>query len=320
MNKHILIDRLTAATGALLAGKHRYFSRSIDSPTLLETAAGLRIEPPELAAPGRRELVVSTPVGDADPAYEVVQWAGEGKPALIFHHGNNERPYDYRRTAKNTFRGLFPNAGALPGVTLINLRAPFHNGTLGQYMRTIGSLQAFVTMIAVSTALVEALVTDLRRRGSPHVAVSGISLGGWVANLHRAVFDSASCYVPIFAGAALSGVFLDSEYSRLTAPEALGQAQTLCRVLDFEERFRRVPDRNVFPLLARHDQFVRFDRQSLSYDGHPVEAIEAGHVTGSLSHAELRRHLDCHIGGRIDGECGCPGGTGATAGPRGGNL
>lgn len=182
-------------------------------------------------------------------------------------------------------------------MTLIDLRARFHNGTHGQYMRTIGSLQAFVSMIAVSTAPVEALVGELRRRGSPHVAVSGISLRGWVANLHRAVFDSASCYVPIFAGPALSGVFLD-----------------------FEERFRRVPDRNVFPLLARHDQFVRFDRQSLSYDGHPVEAIEAGHVTGSLSHAELRRHLDCHIGGRINGECGCPGGTGATAGPRGGNL
>ena len=301
MNKHILVDRLTASVGALLAGKHRYFCRSLDSPSLLESASALRIPAVETGAAGRRELAVPTPAGNADPAFEIVHWAGDGAPALIFHHGNNERPYDYRTTAKNTFRGLFLNEGPLPEATLINLRAPFHDSTLGQYMRTIGNLEAFVAMIAVSAALVEALVAALRRGGCPHVAVSGISLGGWVANLHRAVFNTAARYVPVFAGAALAELFLDSAYSRLTAPKALEQPETLRRVLDFEERFRQVPDRNVFPLLARHDQFVRHDRQSLSYDGHPVEVLEAGHVTGALSYAELRRHLERHTLAPISG-------------------
>ena len=65
-------------------------------------------------------------------------------------------------------------------------------------------------LLSVSVKLIEALVQYLKSEGNGKIMVLGISLGGWVTNLHRSFYNSADIYVPIFAGAALGEVFVTS--------------------------------------------------------------------------------------------------------------
>ena len=61
--------------------------------------------------------------------------------------------------------------------------------------------------------------------------------------------------------------------------------------LNFEEEFIGVKEHNVFPLLARFDQVVRYERQKFAYEGYKVYSINRGHFTGALDIAALRRHI-----------------------------
>ncbi len=126
---------------------------------------------------------------------------------------------------------------------------------------------------------------------APATTVAGISLGGWITNLHHAYFNTADVYRPIFAGAAPDALFLESSYGRLTSGSACTRPERIRDVLNFEEAFsKRGPD-NVYALLARYDQYVQLERQKTVYDPGHLTIMEAGHVTGSSRNAELRKFL-----------------------------
>lgn len=61
--------------------------------------------------------------------------------------------------------------------------------------------------------------------------------------------------------------------------------------LDFQEEYAAVDHSNVYPVLARHDQIVLFDRQKGCYGERPILTLEKGHITGAVSHKEMQRHL-----------------------------
>jgi len=52
MNKHIFFDNLTASVGALIAGKKKFFAKSIQSPTLEEQVDGANITIPLISGEG----------------------------------------------------------------------------------------------------------------------------------------------------------------------------------------------------------------------------------------------------------------------------
>ena len=59
--------------------------------------------PLEINAEGTFEVRAVTPAGILDPAFKVEKWLGTGHPTIIYHHGNNERPFDYGKAAKTPF-------------------------------------------------------------------------------------------------------------------------------------------------------------------------------------------------------------------------
>lgn len=125
--------------------------------------------------------------------------------------------------------------------------------------------------------------------------MAGTSLGGFVANRHCLHYNSADVYVPLLAGAALGDVFIDSVYSKGLSRVAKANAETVKALLNFDRDFATAPRDNVFPLLARYDQIVLYDRQRRCYGNRPVATLNRGHVTGALAHAELRRHVLQHL-------------------------
>ena len=152
-------------------------------------------------------------------------------------------------------------------------------------------LSNFVAMLSVSVKLSEQLISYSRERGISCVVISGISLGGWVTNLHHTYFNSADYYKPLLAGAGLAEALLDSIWEKLTAPLAKENPDQLRKILNFDDDFAKVDNSNVFPLLGRYDRIVKFERQKQCYDERLMTVLEKGHMTGSLTFEKLRRHI-----------------------------
>lgn len=288
MNHHELLDIATIRLGAVLAREATFFARSVDAPKLVDVASAADTAVDDVTSAGRMDVAVETPVGEFTASYMPWQWLGPNYPTLVFHHGSNERPFDFGRLASNSFRRLF--VGQDIPANLIVVRAPFHDGSNRDYLRAMGDLENFVGMLAAATGLTEALVSQIEALGSVPV-VSGISLGGWVTNLHRTCFGSAARYVPLFAGAALGEMFVSSSYRHLTAETALARPDHLRTVLDFEDWFRDVADDDCRPLLGRYDRIIELNTQRPGYGALPMAILEKGHVTGSLASDVLRDHV-----------------------------
>lgn len=237
MNKHIILDNLTASIGAMVAGKKKFFSKSIESDPFEENIGAIKLLMPTIDREGVFEVPAKTKVGMIDPAFCIAKWKGKDYPTVIYHHGNNERPFEFKKTAKNTFYNIFLNSTNGFGANLIVVRAPFHNCKLGVYQEKMTELQNFVAMISASARLNEALISRLRDESNATIITSGISLGGWVTNLHRAIFNTSTAYAPLMAGTYLGELFLKSKYRKMASDIALNNPEKIGRALNFDDVF-----------------------------------------------------------------------------------
>jgi hypothetical protein len=291
MNKHILVDRLSVYIASLMTGKRKFFSKNLQAHSFEEHLHRIDLRVPELIQEGEFELKVSTFSGELDPAIKVVQWLGYDYPIIIYHHGNNERPFDFSDNAKNTFFQIFMRWPRRIPANLILVRAPFHNGKLRHYQDKMTELNNFMAMLAVSVRVIEGIVKQFRRRSQKAVLITGISLGGWVTNLHRAYFNTAQAYIPIMAGAKLGEVFVSSPYRKLSGKNVLKNPERVREKLNFFNTFRKVTSSNLFPLLARHDQYIEYYIQKPAYNGFPLRTIDTGHITGVMQPYLSREHI-----------------------------
>lgn len=291
MNKHIFWDDFTITIAKLFIGKNKFFSESIESPSLKEHIDTIELDVPEINGIGIYEVKARTLAGELDPAFKIVRWKGDEYPLIIFHHGSNERPFQSGRFAKNAFNRIFLHAKHAPGVNLIALRAPFHNGSTLHYQRSVTKLSNFAAMLSASAKVAEYLIRYFKQRVNGTVALAGISLGGWVTNLHRAYFNTADVYIPIMAGADVGDVFIRSVYGGLADRRVREQPDYVNKTLNFTDEFERVRDDNVYPLLARYDQYIRYDVQKSCFGSRDIAVIENGHITGALNSDALREHI-----------------------------
>ena len=294
MNRHELIDVATIRLSGVLLGEAKFFARSVDALPLVDVTTETTPPVDEVGDPstaGRCDVVVETPLGEFETAYLPWQWLGPEYPTLVYHHGSGERPFDVGRFSTNSFRRLFLGQEEDLPVNLIAVRAPFHDGSSREYARAMGDLNNFVGMLAASTGLLDALTERIADRTDGPVVLSGISLGGWAVNLHRACFESADRYVPLFAGAALGEMFVSSVYRYMTADAARRRPSRLRRLLDFDDAFRAVEADDCAPLLGRYDRIIEYDCQRPSYTGMSLAVLNRGHVTGALAAATLREHV-----------------------------
>jgi len=291
MNKHILLDNITASIGALISGKKKFFTRNLQSPTFEEQVAAIKLKLPQISGEGIYEVTTDSLVGKIDCAFRIAQWKGIDSPTIIYHHGNNERPFNFKKSAKNTFYNIFINTTNRVDANLIVVRAPFHNCSLKHYQSSMVEIKNFIAMIATSVRLNEEIINDIRKVTSKPIITSGISLGGWTTNLHRGIYNTSTAYAPLMAGAYLGELFLVSKYRKMTSDIALENPEKIRNLLNFNKLFKRHNTQNIYPLLSRYDQFIEYDVQKETYKGYPLKTIESGHVTGALNTNELRKHL-----------------------------
>lgn len=291
---HAFVDKYTVSVASTLLKNSKWFSQSVESAGFDDYLNSIELSIPEISGEGFYEIAAKTQSGTLDPAFHVAQWLGPEYPTVIYHHGNNETPFNYGIASKNTFKKIFLAEKSMYKANLISLRAPFHNQGLKFYLKKIGHLSNFVALLTASVRLEEALVQYLKDRRSRRVMITGMSLGGWVTNLHRSFYNTADVYVPIFAGAALDELFTTSCYRKLASRKVIENPDAV-RVLNFEEKFQEIDTPNVHPLLARFDQIIVFDRQKVVYGAAPVSILNKGHVTGALAANDIRGHILAHL-------------------------
>lgn len=291
MNRHIFIDRLSVFIASLLAGKKKFFSESTDSPSFGELIGEIDFEMPAVRGEGTFELAVNYKGEPLSAAFRVEKWLGFEHPTIIYHHGNNERPFNYGKNAKNTFYNIFVRERDRFHTNLIVVRAPFHDLSLKEFREKMSKLENFMLMTGCSVKMNEAIIRRIREDSHAAVYTCGISLGGWVSNLHRALYNTATYYIPLLAGTCLAALFLESNYRKLTAKAAIEDAERLRKLLDFKDIFEGIRPGNVFPLLARYDQFVEYSVQEAGYRGMDLTILEAGHITAALNARMLRQHI-----------------------------
>jgi hypothetical protein len=290
MNKHIVLDKMTVSVAAIAAKQFRFFADSLESMDMKTHIDAVRLRLPKLNGVGKYEVDAESLVGSLDPAFMIAQWKGAGYPTILYHHGNNERTFDMGLTSKNSFKNIFMSGRSPFPANLIALRAPFHTD-LRVYMREARQLDRFAAMLAASVRLVEDLVQCVRAQTGGQVLVAGVSLGGWVTNMHKAYFDSADRYIPMLAGAALDAVFTGSIYRKLTGENVRQHPDLVQKALNFETAFSTRSMHNVYPLLGRYDSIIEYDRQRSCYGDRPVRVLEKGHTTAAMAFGDLRQHV-----------------------------
>ena len=95
------------------------FRHGSTSPTLHDHLAAVRLELPPLTAERHYRVTAETLIGPLETGYHVRLGARAELPALVYHHGIAEMPYD-----KN-FRFIFRTRQPIPA-HLAAVQAPFH--------------------------------------------------------------------------------------------------------------------------------------------------------------------------------------------------
>ncbi|MCF7914733.1 MAG: hypothetical protein K9L66_06185 [Spirochaetaceae bacterium] len=223
---------------------------------------------------------------EAGTRYQLLNWAGPAARSIIYHHGSGETNYAAR------IRKIAEAMDGAESVNIIALSVPF-NTSMKEYLYGVGRLDRFVFMLASSVRLIEELVGYLKSLGAERIACAGMSLGGWISNLHHTYYKSCSEYLPIFAGVAPDHLFSETIYSKLLA-KAVRSPENLRRIseaLNFEQDFAQQSNENVYPCMARYDQFIHFDRQTGIYRPQQIRILKRGHITGATALNELATHL-----------------------------
>lgn len=293
MNSHMRIDHVFVALSALAMRRGKFFRSDTLSAPLADLIASMQVDSVSIAGAGPQEVAVRGPIMGLDSAFLVAKWRGPEWPCLIYHHGNNESPFDLGPLAVHSFKNVIMRHQTMFPANIIAIRAPFHR-SFRCYLDRIARLENFAAMLAASTVLAESLIQALRAQGCPQVLLCGTSLGGFVTNLHRTCFDTADFYAPIMAGAALDEIFISSAFRKLVSPVCAENTSDLRKVLNFESAFAARTRPNQHALLMRHDAIVTFDRQGGCFPAGSLSVLDRGHTTGAFETTAMRNFLlDC---------------------------
>lgn len=268
--------------GALI--KKKYFSEGIESRKIKEWFDYVKLDFPKINGEGYYKIKVQYDGVTNDAAFRIEQWKGVQYPTIIYHHGAAEGGYDF------SFNRILKKNKNSINANLIAIQALFNHSNK-EFTDSIVYLSNYTLMLAVSTLIVENLTNQIRKISNNKIIVTGTSLGGFVANLHFAYYNTADYYKPLLSGARIGEAFINSAYSKITSANGKNNPEKLRHALNFEEDIKDMDQKKVSPLMAKFDQIVKYDVQSLDFNPNQVSIIPFGHATGATKFKLLRQHI-----------------------------
>ncbi len=284
MNIHVLTDKLAIEKARLAGKKKRYFREEIESASIKEHIKATHIEIHDIDFKGENMIDAITAQGSVNCFFKVTHWRGFDFPTLLFTHYRGDRPY-YRR-----LESLFVPGEYSYDFNMIATGSPF-NYDHWEYVKAMGRLCGYVRKLAVTAVLNERILQYLKKLSRKKIVVAGTSFGGWVSNVHKAYFNTADEYRPILAGTKPDEMFLNSYFNRMVAECVQLFAKKVSNALDFDLDFRISGNDNVFPLLAKYDQFVEYEKQKGCFRPENITLVDKGHHTALQDKRLIRKHI-----------------------------
>jgi hypothetical protein len=278
------IDNYAMSIGALVARKHKYFSKGVESKKIIEVVDALNIDMPNIKGTGYYPFFVEYEEKKQEAAVNVEQWITNESPVIIYHHGAAEGSYDF------SFKRILGKNKNEIKANLIAVQAPFNQNNK-TFLESISYLSNYTFMLAGSVVIIDKLIDQLRKLGSEKIIVTGVSLGGFVTNLHFTYRNSADEYRPLFAGGKLADAFINSAYSKVTSLNGKNNPKKLEEALNFDKDLIKRDQSKLYPLLGEQDQIVKYDTQRNSYNSVNLKTVPYGHATGSTKFKLLREFI-----------------------------
>lgn len=271
-------------------GSKPYLHGGLDSPPLAEHLRVLDFQLPRLTRPQRGEFVARTLMGDVKAAI-ILHTAGPAHaPVLIYHHDAGEIP------VWRTVEQMFQRRGQ-PELSIYIVEAPFHDSQRAA-KEACASLLSYLAMISVAIGVTERLLDSPATSSASKRVIAGYGQGGYIANWHHVLYDSADAYIPFMAGAAPAEQFLSA---LPTAPKVRKNAPLLREHLNFDTAWNARSHEKVFPVLGSADAINPFEPQARSYGETPIEVWGLGHIAATKHPERLRAKILKHIHGERAG-------------------
>lgn len=256
------------------------FRGGVKSVPLSAHLDALEFELPKLSKPGRMSFEVDTLVGEMVAAIHVHALGSADSPVLIYHHDAGEIP------AAQTLRAMFP-ANLDSKLAIFLVEAPFHDDRSGASIAA-SSVEIHLAMQAVAIAATERLLRSRRVAEASVRVVAGYGQGGFIANRHHMMFDTATAYIPFMAGTAEAETFL----SRPVIDKGVEREQDVLRkLLNFDADWAERGHRNVYPVLGSADLINPFQAEMRSYGTTPIEVWAAGHLAAKKNPERMREKI-----------------------------
>lgn len=284
MGIYEFIDNFGISIGALIVRSNKYFSKGIESKKIFELINEIEIVMPEIREEGYYKVIVNYEGKTYEAGFRIEQWIGDNCPTIIYHHGAAEGSYDF------SFNRIFKKNKDEISANLIAIQALFSHSNKA-FFESIPYLSNYTLMLASSVLIVENLIRDIRKKSEEKIIVSGTSLGGFVSSLHFAYYNTADIYKPILSGTRLGEVFLDSAYTKVTSKIAKQNPSKIRNILNFGDDLRNKEQSKLCPLMAKYDQIVKLNSQSLDFNEKNLKLIPYGHATGATKFKLLRDYV-----------------------------
>lgn len=283
MGIHEFIDNYSMRVAGAFV-KKKYFSEGVESLKIREWLDLVKLDFPRINREGYYPIKVHYDGVTNEAAFRIEQWKGPQYPTIIYHHGAAEGSYDF------SFNRILKKDKSNINANLIAIQALFNHSNK-EFMDSILNLSNYTLMLAASVLIVENLINQIRKISNDKIIVTGTSLGGFVTNLHFAYYNTSDSYKPLLSGARIGDAFLNSAYSKVTSTNGKMSPDKLRYALNFEDDLKKQEQKNLFPLMARFDQIIQYDLQSLDFNPEQVCIIPFGHATGATKFKRLRQHI-----------------------------
>ena len=283
MGFYEFVDNYGTSVGGALV-KKKYFSEGVESLKIKEWLDLVKLDFPKINGEGYYPIKVQYNGVINEAAFRIEQWKGVQYPTIIYHHGAAEGSYDF------SFNRILKKDKSNIKANLIAIQALFNHSNK-EFMDSILNLSNYTLMLATSVLIVENIISQVRKISNNRIIVTGTSLGGFVANLHFTYYNTSDLYKPLLSGARIGDVFINSAYSKVTSANGKKNPDKLRYALNFDEDIKKMEQKNLFPLMAKHDQIVKYEVQSVDFSLRQITVIPFGHATGATKFKLLRQHI-----------------------------
>lgn len=277
MNRHVIFDKIMLWTFKTLG--RPFFEDSVKTSSFETHLANVTFAGPEIVGSGAYEFTVHSLGEVVTQAVNVLHYVSATAPLVVYNMGGGEAPYD------STVKRIYPEPD---GFNVVAIEAPYQRSRQ-EIAHAFSELNNYMAMLAMTVKMNEHVLQAPVFVNARKKLVAGMSLGGFVANRHHLVYNTADIYVPFVAGTRHGDIFLTTvARSGLT----MANPQVLRTHLNFEEEWLRREHHNVFPQLNRYDQLNQLEVQQPSFGEMPTTIWEGGHMYHVIHPRLARAKLD----------------------------